>query len=66
MAKCNQVSTGTQGSLDKSAKTGENVGFELTEDELNKVSGGMRKASSGGGVSSGASAFSGLIFLRFD
>lgn len=40
MTNSDQPGTGTQGSLDKSVKIGENVRPELTQDELNKVSGG--------------------------
>ncbi len=40
MTKTDLPSTGTQGSLDKSVKIGGNVGTELTEGDLSKVSGG--------------------------
>jgi hypothetical protein len=40
MTKTGQLSTSTQGSLDKSAKIRKNVSAELTKDDLNKVSGG--------------------------
>jgi bacteriocin-like protein len=59
VTKSNQLSTSKQGSLDKSAETGEKVSPELTEDELNKVSGGMRRSGAG-------TASSGFTFLRFD
>jgi hypothetical protein len=59
MPKSNQRSTSTQGSLDRSVETGEKVSPELTEGELNKVFGGLRK-------SGGESASAAFTFLRFD
>ncbi len=59
MTKSNQRSTSTQVSLNKSVETGEKFSAELTEDELNKVFGGLRK-------SGGESASPAFTFLRFD
>jgi bacteriocin-like protein len=70
MATGNQPGTSTQDtpifSPGRLVKTRENVSPELTEDELKNVSGGLRRASGGGSISSGTAASSGMTFLRFD
>jgi bacteriocin-like protein len=74
MAKSDQPGTSMHGtpiaSPGKSVKIGETVCPELTEDELNEVSGGTSEANlrraSGSSSASSSSAASGITFLRFD